>query len=245
MRKIAEDHGASVAQVALAWVLANAAVTSVIIGARELTQLDDNLGAVELSLSDDELQALDEVSRLPVEYPVWMDVFPSDRRPGEIRRFERAEEEPGKTRVRGPDPRQQLTEDRAPSRWNRRPCPKPFRSLHLSPGIASLTAPGQVQVPELQALKEGGAFVEPDHALNVRETTAIDQLEGQPDPAFLAPLDAETVGAQKTRPRAGPRRQVRKRRSRRLGCRRANTRTPLPPAPRQRRSRTERSSSPS
>ena len=97
MWKIAEDHGASVAQVALAWVLANAAVTSVIIGARKLTQLDDNLGAVELSLSDDELQALDEVSRLPVEYPVWMDVFPSDRRPGEIRRFERAEEESGKT----------------------------------------------------------------------------------------------------------------------------------------------------
>lgn len=93
VRKIAEDHGASVAQVALAWVLANTAVTSVIIGARTLTQLDDNLGAVELSLSDDDLQALDKISRLPLEYPAWMDVFPSDRRPGEVRRFERVEEE--------------------------------------------------------------------------------------------------------------------------------------------------------
>lgn len=96
MRKIAEDHGASVAQVALAWVLANTVVTSVIIGARTLTQLDDNLGAVELSLSDDDLQALDKISKLPLEYPAWMDVFPSDRRPGEVRRFERVEEEIGK-----------------------------------------------------------------------------------------------------------------------------------------------------
>ena len=93
MRRIAENHGASVAQVALAWVLANTAVTSVIIGARTLTQLDDNLGAVELSLSDDDFQALDKISRLPLEYPAWMDVFPSDRRPGEVRRFERVEEE--------------------------------------------------------------------------------------------------------------------------------------------------------
>ncbi len=96
MCKIAENHGASVAQVALAWVLANTAVTSVIIGARTLTQLDDNLGAVDLSLSDDDLQALDTISRLPLEYPAWMDVFPSDRRPGEVRRFERVEEEIGK-----------------------------------------------------------------------------------------------------------------------------------------------------
>ena len=89
MREIAAGHGASVAQVALAWVLANPVVTSVIIGARRMSQLEDNLGAVELELSEAELGELDEVSRLPLEYPAWMDVLPSDRRPGEVRRFER------------------------------------------------------------------------------------------------------------------------------------------------------------
>ena len=89
MREIAAGRGASVAQVALAWVLANPAVTSVIIGARRMSQLEDNLGAVGLELSEAELAALDEASRLPLEYPAWMDVLPSDRRPGEARRFER------------------------------------------------------------------------------------------------------------------------------------------------------------
>ena len=93
MGKIAEDHEASIAQVALAWVLSKPAVTSVIIGARKLTQLEDNLGAVDLSLSDEELAALDEVSRLALEYPAWMDVLPSDRLPGEVRRYEESQEE--------------------------------------------------------------------------------------------------------------------------------------------------------
>ena len=93
MRKIAEEHEASIAQVALAWVLSKPVVTSVIIGARKLSQLEDNLGSVELSLSDDDLQALDEVSRIALEYPAWMDVLPSDRLPGETRRYESAQEE--------------------------------------------------------------------------------------------------------------------------------------------------------
>ena len=93
MRKIAEDHEASIAQVALAWVLSKSAVTSVIIGARKLSQLEDNLGAVDVSLSDDELESLDEVSRLALEYPAWMDVLPSDRKPGEVRRYEEAQED--------------------------------------------------------------------------------------------------------------------------------------------------------
>jgi len=88
LAKIAKERGASVAQVALAWVLANRAVTSVIIGARNLKQLDDNLGAVELTLSADELKALDEVSRIPPAYPLWMDLLGSDRRPGEVRRYD-------------------------------------------------------------------------------------------------------------------------------------------------------------
>lgn len=90
LRAIAQEKGASVPQVALAWVLANKAVTSVIIGARKITQLEDNLGAVELSLSAEELASLNEVSRLPVSYPAWMEVMGSDRRPGESRNFDAA-----------------------------------------------------------------------------------------------------------------------------------------------------------
>jgi aryl-alcohol dehydrogenase-like predicted oxidoreductase len=88
--RIAQEREASVAQVALAWVLANRAVTSVIIGARNLKQLDDNLGAVELTLSAEDLKALDEVSRIPPAYPLWMDLLGSDRRPGEVRRYDQA-----------------------------------------------------------------------------------------------------------------------------------------------------------
>jgi aryl-alcohol dehydrogenase-like predicted oxidoreductase len=88
MRKVAEDHGVSIAQVALAWVLAKDVVTSVIIGARNLEQLDDNLESVDLELTDDEIEALDDVSRIEPEYPAWMDVLRSDRRPGEERRLQ-------------------------------------------------------------------------------------------------------------------------------------------------------------
>jgi aryl-alcohol dehydrogenase-like predicted oxidoreductase len=83
---IAKKCGASIPQVALAWILANRTVTSVIIGAKKLSQLDDNLKAVDFVLSPDDRQALDEVSALPVEYPAWMDALGSDRLPGE-RRF--------------------------------------------------------------------------------------------------------------------------------------------------------------
>ena len=87
--EVARAHAASVAQVALAWLLAQATVTSVIIGARKLSQLDDNLKSVDLSLSAEELKALDEVSRLTPEYPEWMNRLPSDRKPGEERRLTR------------------------------------------------------------------------------------------------------------------------------------------------------------
>ena len=90
MRKIADAHGVTVAQVALAWVLDNEAVTSVIIGARNLKQLDDNIGAVDVELTDEDRDALDEVSKIPSAYPGWMDALGSDRNPGETRRLERA-----------------------------------------------------------------------------------------------------------------------------------------------------------
>jgi diketogulonate reductase-like aldo/keto reductase len=52
-------------------------VTSVIIGAKRLDQLQDNLAAVELTLTQDELRQLDEVSALPREYPGWVLPFQS------------------------------------------------------------------------------------------------------------------------------------------------------------------------
>jgi aryl-alcohol dehydrogenase-like predicted oxidoreductase len=69
---IAKAHDCSAARVALAWLLAKPAVTSVIIGAKRLDQLQDNLAAVELTLTEDELGRLDEVSALPPEYPGWV-----------------------------------------------------------------------------------------------------------------------------------------------------------------------------
>jgi aryl-alcohol dehydrogenase-like predicted oxidoreductase len=72
MREVADAHGVSVARVALAYVLAKPFVTTVIIGARNTEQLEDNLAASELALSEDELKRLDDVSALSPEYPGWM-----------------------------------------------------------------------------------------------------------------------------------------------------------------------------
>lgn len=84
-KAIADRHGVSVAQVALAWILANSAVTSVIIGARKPAQLEDNLKAIDVRLSAEDMKALDEVSKLTTEYPAWMENLGTDRRPGERR----------------------------------------------------------------------------------------------------------------------------------------------------------------
>lgn len=72
MRTIAEARGVSVARIALAWVLHQRFVMSVIIGAKNVEQLDDNLAATEIRLTPEELETLDEVSALPREYPGWM-----------------------------------------------------------------------------------------------------------------------------------------------------------------------------
>lgn len=72
MREVGEKHGASVAEVALAYILAKPFVTSVIIGAKRIEQLDQNLAAVKLKLDADDLARLDEVSALAPEYPGWM-----------------------------------------------------------------------------------------------------------------------------------------------------------------------------
>lgn len=72
MRPMAEGRGISVAQVALAWLLHQKHVTSVIIGAKTEAQLDDNIAAASVRLTPEELSALDSVSALMPEYPGWM-----------------------------------------------------------------------------------------------------------------------------------------------------------------------------
>jgi aryl-alcohol dehydrogenase-like predicted oxidoreductase len=68
--EIAEAHGASSSQVSLAWLAAQPAVTSVILGARTVKQLQDNMGAIELSLSTEELKRLSDASAPRVDdYP--------------------------------------------------------------------------------------------------------------------------------------------------------------------------------
>ena len=72
MGGIARAKGVSVAQIALAWLLHQPVVTSVIIGAKRVDQLEDNLAATTVRLTGEELAALDTVSKLPAEYPGWM-----------------------------------------------------------------------------------------------------------------------------------------------------------------------------
>ena len=92
MAPIAKAHGSSSARVSLAWLLAKSVVTSVIIGAKRLDQLQDNLAAIELTLTQDELRQLDEVSALPSEYPGWVLPFQGADRLGLVDRWERFHE---------------------------------------------------------------------------------------------------------------------------------------------------------
>ena len=72
MDDIAASHGATVPQVALAWLLAKPVVSSVIVGARKLSQLEDNLGASDVRLTEEEVTRLDATYPLPMQYPGWM-----------------------------------------------------------------------------------------------------------------------------------------------------------------------------
>ena len=72
MREIAAAHGVPVAAIALAYVMAKPFVMSVIIGASNLDQLEQNLAATGVTLTADDLARLDEVSKLTEEYPGWM-----------------------------------------------------------------------------------------------------------------------------------------------------------------------------
>jgi len=86
MRDMARLRDVSVAQIALAWLLHQKVVTSVIIGAKRPDQLQDNIAATGIALSAEELAVLDAASALPAEYPGWM-----FNRQGEARRRQLAE----------------------------------------------------------------------------------------------------------------------------------------------------------
>lgn len=72
MAEIAINHGVSVASVALNWVIRQPGVTSTIIGAKTLNQINDNISAVNLQLSPEDMQKLNDISALAPEYPGWM-----------------------------------------------------------------------------------------------------------------------------------------------------------------------------
>lgn len=81
---MAEEKGVSVPQLALAWLLHQPLVTSLIIGATKMSQLEDNLNAVEVSLTEEELKKLDDVSKLNPEYPQSVvEIMTADRAGGE------------------------------------------------------------------------------------------------------------------------------------------------------------------
>jgi aryl-alcohol dehydrogenase-like predicted oxidoreductase len=87
LRPIAQAHETGVATLALAWILAKPYVTSVIIGAKRIDQLQQNLSAVEIQLNEEEIRRLDEVSALPPEYPGWMIPFQNINRLADVPRI--------------------------------------------------------------------------------------------------------------------------------------------------------------
>jgi len=87
---VAARKEATVAQVALAWLLHQPCVTSVIIGAKKASQLKDNLGAVNVKLDAEDLKQINDASALSPEYPGWMLATQGgDRRPGQVRDWSR------------------------------------------------------------------------------------------------------------------------------------------------------------
>jgi aryl-alcohol dehydrogenase-like predicted oxidoreductase len=80
MAPIAKAHNCSPARISLAWLLTKPVVSSIIIGAKRFDQLQDNIAAVDLKLTPDEIKQLDDVSALPPEYPGWMLPFQSSNR---------------------------------------------------------------------------------------------------------------------------------------------------------------------
>lgn len=81
MSPMAKARDVTVAQIALAWLLHRKAVSSVIIGAKRVEQLDDNLASVKVDLTAEEMDILDKIGALAPEYPGWMAVRQNERVP--------------------------------------------------------------------------------------------------------------------------------------------------------------------
>jgi aryl-alcohol dehydrogenase-like predicted oxidoreductase len=77
LKVIADDHHSSVAQIAIAWLLSKRHVSSVIVGVSSSAQLADNVGALEIRLTADQLSDLDTFTQPPARYPSWL--TPKDR----------------------------------------------------------------------------------------------------------------------------------------------------------------------
>jgi len=69
---VAAKHERPQAQIAIAWLLHQPVVSTVIVGAKRVEQLQDNVRSTEVKLDAEDLAALDKVSRLPSEYPGWL-----------------------------------------------------------------------------------------------------------------------------------------------------------------------------
>jgi aryl-alcohol dehydrogenase-like predicted oxidoreductase len=79
LKAVAARHGCRPAQIAIAWLLRQPVVSTVIIGAKRVEQLRENIGATKIVLDDSDMADLDAVSRLPAEYPGWLLDAPGDR----------------------------------------------------------------------------------------------------------------------------------------------------------------------
>jgi aryl-alcohol dehydrogenase-like predicted oxidoreductase len=85
MRRVASETGLSVPRIALGWLLTRPFVTSIIVGAKSLDQLRDNMGATDARLDAEHVASLDAASALPPEYPGWMlERQNGDRRPKDL-----------------------------------------------------------------------------------------------------------------------------------------------------------------
>ncbi len=71
LKDIAKEKGITVAQTALAWTLNRPGISSLVVGARKLSQLEDTLKSVDVVLTNEEKERLDKVSQLPLPYPYW------------------------------------------------------------------------------------------------------------------------------------------------------------------------------
>ena len=72
LQKIAAKYEASLPQVAISWLLAKSFVSTVLIGASRMEQLQDNLAAAKIVLESNDIEALDKLTDTPPPYPAWM-----------------------------------------------------------------------------------------------------------------------------------------------------------------------------